>query len=74
MGKFGEIHSADTRAGKFPLVSMGAERSVPRARTRERGPPSALAEIVNVLLFKLLLFKNWLLYYILRQVININLQ
>ena len=23
MGKFGEIDSADTRAGKFPLASMG---------------------------------------------------
>ena len=23
MGKFGEIDSADTRAGKFPLVPMG---------------------------------------------------
>ena len=45
MGKFGEIDSADTHAGKFPLVSMGAERRVPRARTRERGPPSALAEL-----------------------------
>ena len=33
MGKFGEIDSADTRAGKFPLLSLGAERSVPRART-----------------------------------------
>ena len=32
-------------AGKFPLVSMGAERRVSRAQTRERGPPSALAEI-----------------------------
>ena len=25
--------------------NWGAEQSVPRARTRERGPPSALAEI-----------------------------
>jgi hypothetical protein len=36
-------HSADTGAGKFPLVSMGAEQRVSRAQTRERGPPSALA-------------------------------
>ena len=50
MGKFGEIDSADTRAGKFPLASMGAERSVPRARTWERGPPSALAEIFHWIL------------------------
>ena len=34
-------------AGKFPLVSMGAERRVSRAQTRERGPPSALAEILT---------------------------
>ena len=47
MGKFGEIDSADMRAGKFLLVPMGAEQSVPRARTRERGPPSALAEIIS---------------------------
>ena len=51
MGKFGEIDSADTRAEKFPLVSMGPERSVPRARTRERGPPSALAEIFPVIFY-----------------------
>ena len=44
MGTFGEIDSADTRAGKFPLASMGAERSVPRARTWEQGPLSVLAE------------------------------
>ena len=33
----------------FPLVSMGAERRVSHAQTRERGPPSALEEnsIVN---------------------------
>ena len=40
-----ECHSADMRAGKFPLALMGAERRVSRAPTRERGPPSALAEI-----------------------------
>ena len=47
MGKFGEINSADTHAGKFPLVPMGAEQRVPRAQTREQGPPSALAEFVE---------------------------
>ena len=45
LGEMFEGNSADTRAGKFPLVPMGAERRVPHARTRERGPPSALAEI-----------------------------
>ena len=41
-----EGDSADTCAEKFPLTSMGAKRRVSRAQTRERGPPSALAEIV----------------------------
>ena len=48
MGKFGEINSADTRSGKFPLVPMGAERRVLRARTPEQGPQSALAEFYNI--------------------------
>ena len=45
LGEMFEGDSADTCAGKFPLVLMGAERRVSRAQTRERGPPSALAEI-----------------------------
>ena len=47
-GEMFEGDSADTCAGKFPLVSMGAERRVYRAQTRERGPPSAPAELANV--------------------------
>jgi hypothetical protein len=47
LGEMFEGDSADTGAGKFPLVSMGAERRVSRAQTREQGPPSALAEIYN---------------------------
>ena len=43
-----EGNSADMCAGKFPLVSMGAERRVSRTQTRERGLPSALAEIVSI--------------------------
>ena len=39
-GMFG-ADLADTCAKKLPLMSMGAERSVARAQTRERGPPSA---------------------------------
>ena len=31
----------------FRYCRWGAERRVPRARTRERGPPSALAEIIG---------------------------
>ena len=37
-------------AGKFPLESMGPERRVLHAQTRERGPPSALAEICHLYL------------------------
>ena len=36
-------------AEKFPLVSMGAERRVKRVQTRERGHPSAPAEILPIL-------------------------
>ena len=43
-----EGNSADTYAGKIPLVPMGSERRVPRARTRERGPPSALADLADM--------------------------
>ena len=45
LGEMIEGDSADMCAGKNPLVSMGGERRVSRAQTRERGPPSALAEI-----------------------------
>ena len=48
LGEMSEGDSADTYAGQIPLVPRGAERRVPRARTRERGPPSALAEILTV--------------------------
>ena len=50
MGEMFESHSAYTGAGKFPLVSMGAERRVSHAQTRERGPSSALAEIEQPIL------------------------
>ena len=36
LGEMFEGDSADTCAGKFPLTSMGAERRVSRAQTRER--------------------------------------
>ena len=45
LGEMFEGDSADMCAGKFMLVLMGAERRVSRAQTRERGPPSALAEL-----------------------------
>ena len=46
MGKFGEIDSAEN----FRQRRWGAERSVPRARTWERGPPLAQAEILTFVL------------------------
>ena len=46
LGEMFEGDSADMCAGKFLLVSMGAKRRVSRAQTQERGPPSALAEIL----------------------------
>ena len=46
LGEMFEGDSADMCARKFPLVSMGAEQRVSRAQTRERGPPSVLAEIL----------------------------
>ena len=46
LGEMFEGNSADRCARKIPLVQRGAERRVPRAGTRERGPPSALAEFV----------------------------
>ena len=40
VGEMFEDHSADTRALKIPLVLMGARA--------QRGPTSALAEILNI--------------------------
>ena len=45
LGELFEGYFVQMCAGKISLVPMGAERRVPRARTRERGPPSALAEL-----------------------------
>ena len=49
LGEMFEGDSADTCTGKFLLVSMGPEHWVLGAQTRERGPTSALAEIVLIL-------------------------
>ena len=40
-----EGHCADTRAGKFQLVSIGGRAECLGVQTRERGAPSALAKI-----------------------------
>ena len=45
LGEMFEGDSADMCTEKFPLTSIGAERRVWRAQNRERGPPSARAEI-----------------------------
>ena len=48
---FGEVFegdSADTCAGKFPLVLMGGRANSQACADGERGPPSARAEISPV--------------------------
>ena len=47
LGEMFEGDFAYTFAGKYQLVSMGAEWRVLRAQTQEQGPPSALAEILK---------------------------
>ena len=55
---------ADTCAGKFPLVSMGDDRTRQACAEGERGPPLAQAEMFTIFykdlfdLFRLLLYKN----------------
>ena len=46
-----EGDSADTYGGKFCSRRWGAEQKVWRAQTRERGPPSARADIPYFLSF-----------------------
>ena len=46
-----EGDSADTCAGKFPLVSMGGRADRQACADGERGPPSALAEFFSFFLF-----------------------
>ena len=45
LGEMFEGDSADTCAGKFPLVSMGGRADRQACADGERRPPSALAEI-----------------------------
>ena len=60
LGEMFEGDSADTFAGKFPLVSMGGRADRQACADGERGPPSARAEIAYINLFSLLppLFKT----------------
>ena len=43
-----EGYYADTCAEKFPLTLMGGWAECPAVRTRERGPPSASAEMLII--------------------------
>ena len=45
LGEVFKGDSADTCAGKFPLVSMGGRANGQACADGERGPPSARAEI-----------------------------
>ena len=45
LGAMVEGNSTDNCPGKCPLMSMGGLVGVSREQTRERGPPSASAEI-----------------------------
>jgi hypothetical protein len=49
LGEVFEGDSADTCAGKFPLVSMGGRANGQAYADGERGPPSARAEICQFL-------------------------
>jgi hypothetical protein len=49
-GEVFEGNSADTCAGKFPLVSMGGQVNGHACADGERGPPSARAEILGEIL------------------------
>ena len=48
LGQIFEGYSAETCAGKIPLLPMGTEQRVLHARTREQGPPSALEEFFTL--------------------------
>ena len=56
LGEMFEGDSADTFAGKFPLVSMGGRADRQACADGERGPPSAWAEIFDTLLITYYIF------------------
>ena len=72
LGEMFEGDSADMCAGKFPLVSMGGRAEGSRAQTREQGPPSALAEIINSLKSECLAVGCTDIYYILTNIQSRN--
>ena len=51
LGEMFEGDSADTCARKFSLMLMGGRANSQVCADGERGPPSALAEIVSILIF-----------------------
>jgi hypothetical protein len=50
LGEVFKGDSADISAGKFPLVSMGGRADRQVCADGERGPPSARAEIIYIVL------------------------
>jgi hypothetical protein len=48
LGEVFKGYSADTCAGKFPLVSMGGQANGQACAEGEQGPPSARAEIFGM--------------------------
>ena len=58
-----EGHSADTGAGKFPLVLMGGRAEGLACADPERGPPSALTEIFNKYYYLVLYDEIWFYCY-----------
>ena len=50
MGRFHKVTLQTRALENFRSRRWGAERRVSRAQTRERGPPSALAEILVLIL------------------------
>jgi hypothetical protein len=48
LGEVFKGESADTCAGKFPLVSMGGRMDRQECADGERGPPSARAELLRL--------------------------
>ena len=61
LGEMFQGDYADMCAGKFPLLSMGAEQRVSRAQTRERGPHRREGKFHKRMLFllKASLTFNW---------------
>ena len=58
LGEMFRGYSAETCAGKFPLVPMGVRAEGPACAGRGARPPSALAEFLNFITFSFIAFSN----------------